>query len=342
MIQNLVVTDFSAGELDPKLSGRVDITAYPRGAALIRNWVPLPQGGITMSPGTEFLCALAAQSRLITWYISPTVRIIVILSPFALYWFKDGTLSASIAAPWASSEIFGVKFAATFDGSTAYLSLVHRGQPPKILTYSAGTVAFMNPYTPKYVPKPASESDSMGNYQDLFAAGNYPGAVAFFASRLWFAGTAANLQNFWASRIDNPAETRGGSDPSVYEDFRIFERRSFNATDLVAPPTAAAWVATHAYAVGERMIATIATVGYVYRCTVAGTSGASINPSVPAVDGETFVDGTVTWAYVSRPDDLSRVITTPSCSRSHRINRTRFSGSQPIRISSSGHLRRSG
>lgn len=51
--------------------------------------------------------------------------------------------------------------------------------------------------------------------------------------------------------------------------------------------------ATTAYAVGD-VVRPVATNGFIYRATTAGTTGAGL-PTYPTVLGQTVVDGTVTW-----------------------------------------------
>ena len=57
--------------------------------------------------------------------------------------------------------------------------------------------------------------------------------------------------------------------------------------------TSTAWVANTAYVVGDTVIPTVANE-VEYKCTTAGTSGAS-QPTWPTEVGETVSDGTVTW-----------------------------------------------
>ena len=46
---------FTAGELSPKLEGRIDLEKYRSGCSELTNLLVLPQGGTTRRPGTEFL-----------------------------------------------------------------------------------------------------------------------------------------------------------------------------------------------------------------------------------------------------------------------------------------------
>lgn len=60
-----------------------------------------------------------------------------------------------------------------------------------------------------------------------------------------------------------------------------------------AAATSVTWAASTAYALNDRAVPTTRN-GYVYKVTVAGTSGAS-EPTWPTVIGNTVVDGGVTW-----------------------------------------------
>ena len=48
-------SSFTAGEISPRLEGRVDIEKYRDGLSELTNMVVMPHGGVTRRPGTEFL-----------------------------------------------------------------------------------------------------------------------------------------------------------------------------------------------------------------------------------------------------------------------------------------------
>lgn len=60
------------------------------------------------------------------------------------------------------------------------------------------------------------------------------------------------------------------------------------------------WVGSAVRAVGD-MVRPTTPNGYIYRCTVAGTSAAAPEPTWPTTFGGTVVDGTVTWQCQSDP-----------------------------------------
>ena len=53
MRANLIKTNFTAGEISPRLMGRVDIARYANGAKIIENAVCVVQGGVVRRPGTR-------------------------------------------------------------------------------------------------------------------------------------------------------------------------------------------------------------------------------------------------------------------------------------------------
>ena len=53
-----IQNDFTAGELDPKLRSRTDISQYKSGLSTARNVSIQPQGGAKRRDGTKFVSAL--------------------------------------------------------------------------------------------------------------------------------------------------------------------------------------------------------------------------------------------------------------------------------------------
>lgn len=63
MRANLIKTNFTAGEVSPRLMGRVDIMRYANGAKAIQNGVVVVQGGVMRRPGTRFAAAAKYSDR---------------------------------------------------------------------------------------------------------------------------------------------------------------------------------------------------------------------------------------------------------------------------------------
>ena len=57
------LTNFSSGEISPRLLGRIELGKYQNGAALVENFIVYPHGGMTKRPGTVFVTELADSSK---------------------------------------------------------------------------------------------------------------------------------------------------------------------------------------------------------------------------------------------------------------------------------------
>lgn len=71
MMRN-IQTNFTSGELDPLLAGRVDVKYYYNGAERLRDVLPLPQGGVRRRPGLQFIDEQLRQFSRITSGITAT------------------------------------------------------------------------------------------------------------------------------------------------------------------------------------------------------------------------------------------------------------------------------
>ena len=68
-------TNFTAGELSPKLAGHINFDKYANGLEILENMTVFPQGGVTRRSGTRFVCEVkdsSAITRLIPFEFSVT------------------------------------------------------------------------------------------------------------------------------------------------------------------------------------------------------------------------------------------------------------------------------
>ncbi len=109
-------TNFTAGEISPRLFARVDIEKYAAGAAAIENMIVLPHGGLARRPGTHFVDAVkdsARFTRLIPFELSATLAYVLQFGERYIRFhtdhsividgrdFTNGTFDADIAG-WAN------------------------------------------------------------------------------------------------------------------------------------------------------------------------------------------------------------------------------------------------
>ena len=87
-----IVTNFRAGELSPRLEGRIDLDKYNEGAQTLQNMLVFPQGGATRRPGTYFAGAAkdGGKVRLIHFEYNDEQSYVVELGATYMRFFKDG------------------------------------------------------------------------------------------------------------------------------------------------------------------------------------------------------------------------------------------------------------
>ena len=86
------LTNFTAGELSPRLDGRTDLTKYAAGCSNLENLVIYPHGAAARRPGTTHVAEVADSSkktRLIPFEFSTTQTYILEFSNLKIRFFKD-------------------------------------------------------------------------------------------------------------------------------------------------------------------------------------------------------------------------------------------------------------
>tara|TARA_R100001015_G_C4633446_1_gene198407 strand:- start:877 stop:3294 length:2418 start_codon:yes stop_codon:yes gene_type:complete len=103
-----IVTNFQAGELSPRLEGRIDLQKYNSGAQKLENMLVFPQGGITRRPGTKYAGSSkdGGKVRIINFEFSDEQAYVLEFGANYIRFYKDGgiltestkTITAATAA----------------------------------------------------------------------------------------------------------------------------------------------------------------------------------------------------------------------------------------------------
>ena len=94
-------TNFSAGELDPRMLGRSDLRSFENGAAKLRNVVVETTGGVRRRPGMAYVAPAAGRGRLVDLEIGPGFAYLLAFSDFQVDVYRDGVLRATVLDPVA-------------------------------------------------------------------------------------------------------------------------------------------------------------------------------------------------------------------------------------------------
>ena len=118
------LTNFTGGELSPRLDGRNDLAKYSSGCATLENLVIYPHGSAARRPGTNFVAAVkdsTKKTRLIPFEFSTTQTYMLEFGDQYIRFYKDngqilsGGSAYEISTPYLEAELFDLKFAQSAD-----------------------------------------------------------------------------------------------------------------------------------------------------------------------------------------------------------------------------------
>ena len=147
-----IQTNFTAGELSPRLEGRVDISKYFNGVRTLKNMIIHPHGGTTRRGGTKHISNAKTGTkkvRLIPFQFSVTQAYMLEFGENYIRFYRDdariggggfgsgfssgfaGAASiVEVVTTYLESELFEIQFAQTAD----ILYLVHPNHKPAKLS----------------------------------------------------------------------------------------------------------------------------------------------------------------------------------------------------------------
>ena len=138
-----IVTNFQAGELSPRLEGRIDLQKYNAAAQTLQNMLVFPQGGVTRRPGSYYAGTSknGGKVRLINFEFSDEQAYVLEFGVNYIRFYKDGVILESGGSPvevvttYSATDIFEINHVQSAD----VLFLAHKDHPPAKLTRTTET-----------------------------------------------------------------------------------------------------------------------------------------------------------------------------------------------------------
>lgn len=140
-----IQTNFTAGELSPRLEGRVDLSKYFNGCRALENMVIHVHGGASRRSGTRFVAEAkdpARAVRLVPFEFSTVQPYVLELGHEYIRFYRDeGRIETTpgipyeIATPYQEAELFEIGFAQSAD----VMYLVHPNHAPRKLARTGHT-----------------------------------------------------------------------------------------------------------------------------------------------------------------------------------------------------------
>ena len=138
------LTNFTGGELSPRLDGRNDLQKYPTGCKTLENMIIFPHGSAARRSGTQFVAEVkdsTKETRLIPFEFSTTQTYILEFGDQYIRFYKDngqilsGGSAYEISSPYLEAELFDIKFAQSAD----VMYLCHPSHPVQKLSRTGHT-----------------------------------------------------------------------------------------------------------------------------------------------------------------------------------------------------------
>ena len=139
-------SNFTAGELSPRLGGRTDLSKYYSGCSLLENFVVHAHGGVSRRPGTRFVAEVkdsSAFTRLVRFQFSVTQAYVLEFGNNYFRVYKDGAQITSgspaaaveVATSYTTAQLRDLKFAQSAD----VMYVVHNSHPVRKISRTSDT-----------------------------------------------------------------------------------------------------------------------------------------------------------------------------------------------------------
>jgi hypothetical protein len=138
------LTNFTGGELSPRLDGRNDLQKYPTGCKTLENMIVYPHGAAARRSGTQFVAEVkdsSKETRLIPFEFSTTQTYMLEFGNQYIRFYKDngqilsGGSAYEISSPYLEAELFDIKYAQSAD----VMYVCHPSHPVKKLSRTGHT-----------------------------------------------------------------------------------------------------------------------------------------------------------------------------------------------------------
>lgn len=138
-------TNFTSGELSPRIEGRPDLAKYFNGVSLLENYLIFPQGGIYRAYGTRFVAEVKSSTkatRLVPFIVNRRLAFVLEVGENYVRFYRDSKRVESAGTPveavttYAEADLFNLVWCQSID----VLFIDHASYPPKKLSHFSDTV----------------------------------------------------------------------------------------------------------------------------------------------------------------------------------------------------------
>lgn len=203
---------FNAGQLGPRLEGRVDLAKYRNGCRTMRNFLPLVQGGVTKRSGTRFVREVKASpdpTHLIPFSFNVEQEYVLEFGDEYFRIFRNGGIvldggPVEVVTPYAAEDVGRIQWAQSAD----VLYLAHPDYPPQKIQRTSHTAWTIEAIAFEWPPFDDENTDK----DDLMTASAATGSVTLTSTGGHFTAGMVGSYVKLAERFEgNHPEWRAGS-----------------------------------------------------------------------------------------------------------------------------------
>jgi hypothetical protein len=220
-LETPILTNFTSGELSPRLDGRVDLARYYNGCRELTNFIVHPHGGASRRGGFRLAAAAGnpdKPSLLLAFEFNAEQAYVLEFfedqsGAGKMRVFKDGGLVLAgdgaayvLDSPYVQADFERLRHVQSNDT----LFLVHPAHPPRSLTRTGH--AEWSFAAIEFTGRP-----------EAWDEGGQPGAVCFFEQRLVLAGTPGRPNTLWFSRSGDFFDLRTATRETPLDGWRDVE-----------------------------------------------------------------------------------------------------------------------
>lgn len=136
---NPIKTSFNAGEISPRLDGRIDFAKYGNGCKSIENFLLTVEGAAVRRGGTRYVAEVknsANRTWLLRFQFNTSQKFLLeIGDQYMRFYTNRGQLLAGSVTAWSNATNYGVGDLASRLGVNYYCKVAHTNQQPPNATY---------------------------------------------------------------------------------------------------------------------------------------------------------------------------------------------------------------
>lgn len=139
-------TNFNSGELDERMSGRLDTKQYQQGMRIAQNVLNIPQGGVKRRQGQVYIDDVGSFGNVVSFVFNTEISFAIVFTDLSIAIYKDDILVDTVVSPYLEADLMDIDVIQSQDT----MLVVHPDYEPRNLfriadnNWTLTTLTFVN------------------------------------------------------------------------------------------------------------------------------------------------------------------------------------------------------